>query len=162
MNEGFAWALEAKDTEGKINRLNEWAESCQCLVPVVRIGVGAEKHNWDLPEGMPDMADIEKDIPEGMGETSIQMEWRRIVQFIQPTSNLNNLPAIKREGVWINILEGIHHEEAALLTAVKDGKLLELYPSLEDVLAPLGITEYNKPTKTKTKARAKKGVKKVS
>jgi hypothetical protein len=67
---------------------------------------------------------------------------------------MNNLIAWKREQQWINVLQGIHHTEAKLLTAVKDGKLLELYPRLEEVLPLLGITEYNKPKKTgKTKVK---------
>ena len=77
---------------------------------------------------------------------------------------MNNLNQIRREQVWCNILEGIHHTEAKLLTAVKDGTLLDLYPQLEALLEPIGITEYNKTTKAKPKrkARAKKGVKKAS
>jgi len=42
-----------------------------------------------------------------------------------------------------------------VLTAVKDGKLLDIYPKLEKMLPTLGITEYNKP-KAKRKPKAKK------
>lgn len=165
MDEGFDWVFKAEGVDAQIVRLKEWAKVNQAVVPVVRIGVGAEKPVWDLPEGMPEVGvKIQEDIPEGMGETTIQLEWRRVKAFITPGSNMNNLPPVKREQQWLNILEGVHHKEAKLLTAVKDGKLLEMYPQLEALLEPLGITEYNKPTKAKPKrkAGAKKGVKKAS
>lgn len=155
MDEGFDWVFKVNGTDTQVARLKEWAKINQALVPVVRIGVGAEKPDWNLPEGMPEKGlKIQEDIPEGMGETTLQLEWRRIKAFITPGSNMNNLPPVKREQQWLNILEGIHHKEAKLLTAVKDGKLLELYPQLEALLEPLGITEYNKPKeKKKTKKK---------
>lgn len=162
-DEGFEWVFKAATVPEQVKRLKEWASTNQSLVPVVRIGVGAEKPNWDLPEGMPAINKIKEDIPGGMGVTTIQLEWRRVKAFITPGSNMNNLPPVKREAQWLNILEGVHHKEAKILTAVKDGKLLELYPQLEALLEPLGITEYNKTeAKPKKKARAKKNVEKSS
>jgi hypothetical protein len=72
---------------------------------------------------------------------------------------MNNLVAWKREMNWAQILEGIHPSEAAILTHVKDGTLLELYPKLEKLLAAIGITDYTKPKKkraSKKKAVSKK------
>jgi len=123
------------------------------VVPLVRWGVGADKIEWDLPEGMPDGNKIQDDIPDGMGETSITMEWRRIKQFTDPASNMKNLPQWKQEMNWLQILEGVHHKEADLLTHVKDRSLIVLYPKLEGILKDLGITEYDAVTKaTKKKA----------
>ena len=64
---------------------------------------------------------------------------------------MKNLPDWKQEMNWLQILEGVHPEEARILTAVKDGNLLGLYPKLEKLMKPLGITEYNKPKKTRKK-----------
>ena len=155
VDEGLTWVLEAKSVDEQVSRLKEWASTTQCLVPVVRIGVGAEKPDFGIPEGMPNTVEIKDDIPEGMGNTTINLEWRRISGFTKPDAPIHNLPQAKRENVWVQILEGLHHAEAKVLTAVKDGKLLELYPKLEKLMEPLGITEYNKP-KAKRKSRAKK------
>lgn len=163
MDEGFDWVFKAEGVDAQIERLKAWAKTNQALVPVVRIGVGAEKPDWNLPEGMPNISKLKEDIPEGMGESTLQLEWRRIIGFITPGSNMNNLPPVKREQQWVNILEGVHYKEAKLLTAVKDGKLLELYPQLESLLEKLGIPEYNKPeVAPKKKTRAKKNVEKNS
>ena len=152
-NEGFEWVFEGKDKEEQITRLKQWASTNQTVVPMVRMGVGADKVEWGLPTGMPETTKIDKDLPEGMGDTTIQMEWRRINTFLNPKGNLRNLPAWKQEMNWMQILEGLHHKEAAVLTAMKDGTLLKLYPKLEKLLKDLGITDYNKPVK---KTRKKK------
>ncbi len=156
MDEGFDEVFKAKGVDAQVAELKAWAGMNQVVVPLVRMGVGAEKPEWGLPEGMPEANKVEDDIPDGMGETTIQIEWRRVKQFTDPNSNMKNLPPWKQEMNWLQILEGVHHKEAAILTAVKDGKLLELYPKLEKLLAPLGITEYNKPVKAKKKTKTKK------
>ena len=67
---------------------------------------------------------------------------------------MHNLPDWKREMNWMSILEGVHHKEAELITHIKDGQLLKLYPKLEAILPDLGIKEWNK-TKKKTTRRKK-------
>ena len=154
VNEALDWVFEAPKKE-QVERLKTIASKNQTIVPFVRWGVGAEKVEWGLPEGMPETTKIKDDIPEGMGETTITLEWRRIIQFTDPNANIKNLPAWKQEMNWMSILEGVHHKEAALITAVKDKQLLILYPKLEGILETIGITEYVKPKKKRAK-RAKK------
>jgi hypothetical protein len=167
VNEGFKWVFDADKPEEQVQRLKTWASKNQAVVPMVRMGVGAEKVEWNLPDGMPESTKIQADIPEGMGETTLMLEWRRVKQFVDPSSNMNNLPPWKREQQWVNILEAVQVEEAKILTAVKDGVLLSLYPKLEKCLPLLGIEEYNKlprksakkksTTKTTKTPRARKG-----
>jgi len=152
-NEAMEWVFEAKKKDEQIARLKEVASTNQTVVPLVRIGVGAEKPDWGLPEGMPETTKLQEDLPEGMGDTTIQMEWRRINTFLDPNNNLRNLPPWKQEMNWMQILEGLHPTEAKILTAVKDGKLLTLYPKLEKLLKDLGITEYNKTPVKKTRKK---------
>ena len=153
VNEGFKWVFSAEKPEEQVERLKTWASKNQTVVPMVRLGVGAEKVDWQLPEGMPETAKIDVDIPEGMGETTLTLEWRRVKQFVDPTSNMSNLPPWKREQQWVNILEAVQVEEAKILTAVKDGVLLSLYPKLEKCLPILGIEEYNKPPRKSAKKK---------
>lgn len=148
-NEGFDYVFEGKDKKEQIERLKEWASGNQTVVQLVRWGVGAELVEWGLPEGMPTTAKLAEDMPDGMGDTTIQMEWRRISTFTDPNSNLSKVPQWKREMNWLQILEGLHHKEAKLLTAIKDRKLLDVYP-LEPLLKDLGIKEYVKPKKKRT------------
>tara|TARA_B100000287_G_scaffold22074_1_gene21715 strand:- start:1264 stop:1752 length:489 start_codon:yes stop_codon:yes gene_type:complete len=154
LNEALDWVFEAPKKE-QVDRMKSVAKGNQTFIPYVRWGLGADKVEWGLPEGMPESTKIKDDIPDGMGETTLQLEFRRIQQFTDPASNMNNLPDWKREMNWMSIIEGVHHKEAELITHIKDGELLKLYPKLEAILPDLGIEEYNKPKK-KTRRKAKK------
>jgi len=158
VDEGFEWVFKGDGVADQVARLKGWAKNNQTLVPLVRWGVGAAKVEWNLPSGMPDTIKIDEKIPAGMSETSIQMEWRRINSFSDPNGNMQKLVDWKREANWMQVLEGLHHMEAKLLTAAKDGTLLEMYPQLEALLPALGIEEYNVPVKKKP--RKKKSPKK--
>ena len=147
LDEGFDWVFEGRGKKAHIDRLKELAAGNQTVVPIVRLGVGAEQADWGLPVGMPESTKIKDDIPDGMGETTITLEWRRIKQFTDPTANIKNLPAWKQEMNWMAILEGIHHKEAELITHVKDQQLLKLYPKLENILKDIGITDWVKAKK---------------
>jgi len=151
MNEALDWVFEAPKKD-QVERMKAVASANQTFIPYVRWGLGADKVDWNLPEGMPETTKIKDDIPDGMGETTLQLEFRRIQQFTDPTSNMNNLPDWKREMNWMSIIEGVHHKEAELITHIKDQNLLKLYPKLEAILSDLGITDYVKPKKTRKKA----------
>ena len=153
LNEAFDWVFEARGKKKQVDRIKEIAANNQTVVPFVRWGVGAEQVDWGLPEGKPDATKIEDDIPDGMGETTLTLEFRRIKQFTDPNANIKNLPPWKQEMNWMSIIEGVHHKEADFITAVKDRQLLILYPKLEGILNDLGIEEYEKPKKKSYKAK---------
>ena len=153
INEAFDWIFEPRGKKAQVDRIKEVAATNPTLGPFVRGGVGADQPDWGVPEGHPDRTKIEDDIPDGMGETTLTLEFRRIKQFTDPNANIKNLPPWKQEMNWMNILEGVHHKEAEFITAVKDQQLISLYPKLEGILKDLGITEYIKPKKKKYKAK---------
>lgn len=162
LDEAFNWAVKAGSPEAIVTRLKTLAKNNQTVIPAFRLGVGAEKASWGIPEGMPDTTKIQTDIPAGLSQTTIALEWRRIRGFLDPNSNMKKLSVMRQEIAWVQILESIHASEALLLTKIKDGQLLDLYPDFEEVLPLLGITEYNKPvasvkaTKRKAVVSAKK------
>lgn len=155
IDEAFDWVFKGEDKEVRTQRLIDIARSNQVIVPIVKIGTGVDEITWNLPEGLPENVKLLDDIPEGMGETTLTLEWRRVLGFLDPNSNVNKVPQWKRENVWLQIIEGVHHKEAHILTAVKDATLLELYPQLEELLPGIGITEYKKPTKKKAPRKKK-------
>ena len=158
INEAFEYVIKGTDKADRLARLKECGSGNQLIVPIFRMGVGAEKYDFGVPEGVPETVKFDKDIPEGMGQTTMTLEWRRIRQFFTPGSNLKNLPAWKQEANWLQILEGLHMSEAKILTHIKDGTLLKDWPDFEPLLKDLGITEYNKPvpvTKKKTVRKKK-------
>jgi|LauGreDrversion4_2_1035121.scaffolds.fasta_scaffold374257_2 hypothetical protein len=82
----------------------------------------AEKR-WDLPEGTPPFKPAAE--PLGMTPTNLYGELRRLYVF-----NRVDLKPIKREGLFISLLEGIHPKEAELVIAIKDQALPKLYPKI--------------------------------
>ena len=63
-----------------------------------------------------------------------------------------NVPGPKHLGQ----IGAVQVEEAKILTAIKDGVLLSLYPKLEKCLPILGIEEYNKPPRKSAKKKPAK------
>ena len=104
LNEAFDWVFEAPKKD-QVARLKTIASKNQTVVPLTRWGVGAEKVDWGLPEGLPESAKIKDDIPEGMGETTLTLEFRRIKAFTDPNSNMKNLPEWKQEMNWLFLLK---------------------------------------------------------
>lgn len=72
---------------------------------------------WDLPEGAPPY----KPCPYPAQEMRLFAEIRRLYLFIKGGNpNLNKL---RRETLFIELLESIHPEDAKILVAIKDKKL---------------------------------------
>ncbi len=105
----------------------------------------------DLPEGEPPFRK-DTDKPIGYSESSLQLELRRFYVWLEPSTNL---PKLKKESLFVSLLEGIHWTEADALCLAKDRKLHTKYKSLkEDIVReafPLALTP--RPPVEKTEAK---------
>jgi hypothetical protein len=72
---------------------------------------------FDLPEGLPPYKEME--VPANMGLNRLPSEIRKL-EYLLPSSNLNR---IRKERMFIEILEAVSPEEAKLVIQVKDKKL---------------------------------------
>ena len=63
------------------------------------------------------------DAPEGLGYQSLHREYRRFTYFFKGSPNAENLSPIKRESMWIDLLESLSGGESELLAAAKDKRL---------------------------------------
>ena len=70
-----------------------------------------------LPEGIPPYKPM--DIPKNMGLNRLPAEMKKI-QYFLPSSNIN---PIKRESMFIDMLESLSPEDAKLLLMMKNKKL---------------------------------------
>lgn len=91
----------------------------QILTQIFEYAFLIEK-KWILPEGTPPFKPAPE--PLGMTETNLYAEFRRFYVF-----NRADLAPLKRESMFINLLEGIHPKEAEMLIALKDQKLHKMY-----------------------------------
>ena len=72
-------------------------------------------------------------VSDQQGHTTIRRESKNFYRFLKGGDNgLNN---IRRESMFINILEGLHPLEAEIICLVKDKKLSDKYKITKDVVA---------------------------
>jgi hypothetical protein len=76
-----------------------------------------------LPEGTPPFKPASE--PLGMTPTNLFGEMRRLYVFCR-----EDLKPLKRESLFISLLEGVHPSEADILIAVKDQTLHKKYPKI--------------------------------
>ena len=67
------------------------------------------------------------------GHTTIRRESKHFYRFVKGGDDAMN--AIRRETMFINILEGLHPLEAEIIVLVKDGELEDRYKITKDVVA---------------------------
>lgn len=101
---------------------------------------------FDLPEGVPPYKKDEN-IPVGMGNSNIYMEARRLYIFMPDKV----LPRLKKEMLFIQILEGLHYLEAEMLCAVKDKILQKKYKGLSEKVVREAFPDLLPPVEKKAK-----------
>ena len=75
-----------------------------------------------LPEG--DVPYTPNDAPVGTDHTRLEQEYRGLYRFFKGGAKL---PGLKRESMFVQLLEGLSAEDAELLCLVKDGKMNNKY-----------------------------------
>jgi hypothetical protein len=88
----------------------------------------------DLPEG-PAPYKADKNIPVELTVSNLYNEARRLYIF-QPNHPKYNpgVSRLRKEAIWIQILEGCHYTEAELLNLIKDKKLSSAYKGITAAL----------------------------
>lgn len=105
----------------------------------------------DLPEGEPPFRK-DTDKPIGYSESSLQLELRRFYIWLEPTTNL---PKLKKESLFVTMLEGIHWTEAEVLCLAKDRNLQTRYKSLKEDIVREAFPRALTPKPPKEKADKK-------
>lgn len=88
-----------------------------------------------LPEGEPP---YKKDAaPIGMSQSNFYQQIKKLYVFTRP-----DLKSVRREQLFIQLLEGLHPTEAEVMIAVKDQNITSLYPGITvDVMLEAGLVE---------------------
>ena len=81
---------------------------------------------WLLPEGP--VPYVPNDAPEGTEHTDLAYEARKLYNFIKGVNG--QISQNKREALFVQMLEGLHPDEAQLLVAAKDKALHKEYKGL--------------------------------
>ena len=76
-----------------------------------------------IPEG--DVPFTPNDSPQGTDHTSLRREQRNLYHFVKGGNDA--LSKLRRESMFIQMLEGLHPKEARIVVLAKDGRLHEDY-----------------------------------
>ena len=84
-----------------------------------------------VPEGQ--VPYKENEVPVGTDHTSLRREWKHLYNFVKGGND--SLSSLRRETMFIQIIEGLHPEEAKILCLVKDKALQSKYKITYEVVA---------------------------
>ena len=127
VSELFDLVEKAKTKQEKITilKMNE----CEIVKGILALNYDPNL-KFNLPSGRPPYK-RDTDKPMGYQETTLNLEARRFYIWL---TNEQNIKKLKKESLFIEMLEGLHYTEADLLCAVKDKELTTLYSSLTEDL----------------------------
>ena len=123
VSEIFTKINNAKDKPKKIEVLRQYD------TPGMRMilkGAFDPKIEWDLPEGTPPY--IANEAPAGTEHTFLEVEAKRLYNFA--VGGNDQLNKIRKETLFIQMLEGLHASEAKVLIDVKNKSLNKTYKGL--------------------------------
>lgn len=123
VHEIFTKINNAKDKPKKIEVLRKYDQ------PYIRQLLKAAfdpKIKWVLPEGTP--PHMPNEAPVGTEHTLLRNEARKLYHFIEGGDNQTN--KIRKEQLFIQILESLHVSEAQVLIHIKDRTLNKTYKGL--------------------------------
>jgi hypothetical protein len=76
-----------------------------------------------IPKGI--VPYTENEVPVGTDHTSLRYEYKHLFNFVKGGND--SLTSLRRETMFIQILEGLHPDEAKILCLVKDKELQSKY-----------------------------------
>ena len=151
INEALDWATEVKNVDELRERVRAISTGNSILMRFLAWGVGYEQGPYNLPEGKTPIKN--EGLPSGMSDTTITMEFRRILTLL-PNGSAANVAQWRREEIWMQTCQGVQIKEAKLLDHIKDQTLLEAYPRLAEVLESF-LTGWKAPEVKKKKSPKK-------
>ena len=83
-----------------------------------------------MPEG--EVPYKKNEAPLGTDHTSLRKEWKNLYHFVKGGND--SLSSLRRESMFIQLLEGLHPDEAEIICLVKDGNLETKYKLKKEVV----------------------------
>ena len=123
ISEIFTKINNAKDKPKKIEVLRQYDSPGMRMILK---GAFDPKIEWELPEGTPPY--IENEAPAGTEHTYLEVEAKRLYNFA--VGGNDQLNKIRKETLFIQMLEGLHASEAKVLIDVKNKSLNKTYKGL--------------------------------
>ena len=120
LNEILDYVESQKTKAKKVQALQEYRDDSLTAVLIWNFD---DRVQSAMPEGV--VPYKENEVPVGTDHTSLRREWKNLYHFIKGGND--ELSSLRRETMFIQMLEGLHPEEAKIICLVKDKNLTEKY-----------------------------------
>ena len=120
MNEVLQKVSNAKTKKEKVDLLRKHNSNALRQVLIINFDESIESV---MPEG--DVPYTPNDAPIGTDHTRLEQEYRGLYRFFKGGDP--RLKGLKRETMFVQLLEGLYQDEAELIVLVKDGGLNKKY-----------------------------------
>tara|TARA_B100001778_G_scaffold238706_1_gene199248 strand:- start:1552 stop:2010 length:459 start_codon:yes stop_codon:yes gene_type:complete len=127
LHEILALASKQRTIQKKVDVLKQY--ECDALKSVL-IWNFDETAISVMPEG--EVPYKKNEAPLGTDHTSLRKEWKNLYHFVKGGND--SLSNIRRESMFIQLLEGLHPEEADIICLVKDGNLETKYKLKKEIV----------------------------
>ena len=94
---------------------------------------------WNFDETVLSMIPVghvpykENEVPVGTDHTSLRREYQQLYHFVRGGND--KLSSLRRETMFIQMLEGLHPKEAEIICLIKDKKLQTKYKVTKDIVS---------------------------
>jgi len=119
--------VKQKTKQDKVNILKEYSDPS---VKAILIWNFDDSVKSAIPEGT--VPYKENEVPIGTDHTSLRREYRNLYHFIKGGND--SLSSLRRETMFIQMLEGLHPKEAEIICLVKDKNLNQKYKISFDIV----------------------------
>ena len=128
LNEILDYVESQKTKAKKVQALQEYRDDSLTAVLIWNFD---DRVQSAIPEGQ--VPYKENEVPVGTDHTSLRREWKNLFHFIKGGND--ELSSLRRETMFIQMLEGLHPEEAKIICLVKDKNLTQKYKLTRDLVA---------------------------
>ena len=128
LNEILDYVETQKTKAKKVQALQEYRDDSLTAILIWNFD---DKVQSAIPEGV--VPYKENEVPVGTDHTSLRREWKNLFHFIKGGND--ELSSLRRETMFIQMLEGLHPEEAKIICLVKDKNLAEKYKLTRELVA---------------------------
>ena len=128
LNEILDYVETQKTKAKKVQALQEYRDDSLTAILIWNFD---DRVQSAIPEGV--VPYKENEVPVGTDHTSLRREWKNLYHFIKGGND--ELSSLRREPMFIQILEGLHPEEAKIICLVKDKNLTEKYKLTQELVA---------------------------
>ena len=128
LNEILDYVETQKTKAKKVQALQEYRDDSLTAILIWNFD---DRVQSAIPDGV--VPYKENEVPVGTDHTSLRREWKNLYHFIKGGND--ELSSLRRETMFIQMLEGLHPEEAKIICLVKDKNLTQKYKLTRDLVA---------------------------